>query len=67
MKAKLSQGGCMLIALVLAWLAFAWPCLAADRYWVGMTGDYWDNAADWSLTDGGPGGAGQPWPGITST
>jgi len=30
-----------------------------DYYWVGGTGD-WENAANWSLTSGGAGGAGIP-------
>lgn len=32
----------------------------ADRYWVGASGGFWDNAANWSTTSGGAGGAGQP-------
>jgi len=32
---------------------------AADRYWVGGSGDWFD-PANWSATAGGPGGAGVP-------
>lgn len=31
-----------------------------QRYWVSTTGGNWSNAANWSLTSGGPGGAGAP-------
>lgn len=32
----------------------------ADRYWVGASGGSWTNGANWSLTEGGAGGAGAP-------
>ena len=60
MKAKVSRGGLALIALVMAWLAFAGSSRAADKYWIGDNGGYWDNSANWSSNDGGSGGAGQP-------
>lgn len=31
-----------------------------DRYWVGASGGSWSAAANWSLTNGGAGGAGSP-------
>ena len=41
-------------------LAVLGPAVArADLYWVGGSGP-WADAANWSLTDGGPGGAGVP-------
>ena len=60
MKAKLSRGRLALFALVMLSLALAGPARATDRYWIGSTGGYWDNSANWSLPDGGLGGAGQP-------
>ncbi len=46
--------------VVLAWIClFSAPAQAVDKYWVG--GDsWWDYSSNWSLTPGGPGGAGQP-------
>ena len=64
MKAKVSRGGLALIALVMAWLAFAGSSRAADKYWIGDNGGYWDNSANWSSNDGGSGGAGQPLAGV---
>ncbi len=40
--------------------ALAAPALAADRFWVGPDGASWSDGANWSLTLGGPGGAGVP-------
>lgn len=37
------------------------PALAADIYWVGETG-VWDDTNNWSLSEGGPGGADVPGP-----
>ncbi|MBL7919894.1 MAG: T9SS type A sorting domain-containing protein [Bacteroidia bacterium] len=33
---------------------------SAQRYWVSATGGLWSNAANWSATSGGTGGAGSP-------
>jgi len=60
MKAKVSRGKLVLMALLLVSLTLAVSAGADDRYWVGSNGGYWDNSANWSLTDGGPGDAGQP-------
>lgn len=35
-------------------------CSFAQRYWVSTTGGLWSNAANWSTTSGGAGGAGAP-------
>ena len=50
----------MLISL---WL-FVTPFIthAEDKYWVGGSGS-WDDPNNWSVTEGGPGGAGPPAPG----
>ncbi|MCC7146255.1 MAG: hypothetical protein IT443_07390 [Phycisphaeraceae bacterium] len=49
----------LLIISILVLLFPAPPALAADRYWVGGSGD-WSDPANWSATAGGPGGAGVP-------
>jgi hypothetical protein len=36
------------------------PTLATDRYYVGPDNGLWSDPNNWSLTDGGPGGAGAP-------
>ena len=60
MQAKVFRSGFALTALLLAWFMLSGPARAADKYWIGSgTGD-WDNSSNWSLTDGGSGGAGQP-------
>ncbi|MCC7406869.1 MAG: hypothetical protein IT442_02280, partial [Phycisphaeraceae bacterium] len=48
------------LVIVTSWCFFqVQPTLAADRYWVGGSGD-WSDPANWSATAGGPGGAGVP-------
>ena len=48
-------------AVFMALLLFqAAPARAADRYWIAGGTDWWNDAAAWSLTSGGAGGAGQP-------
>lgn len=49
--------GFLTAAAVLLVLASA--ALAEDRYWVGLSGDWFD-PANWSAIAGGPGGAGVP-------
>jgi hypothetical protein len=39
--------------------------LASDRYYVGPDNGLWSDPNNWSLTDGGPGGAGPP-PGVAN-
>src|SRR4051812_8635146 len=41
-------------------LVLAVQCAAAERYFVGPTGGSWSDPANWSETDGGPGGASGP-------
>ncbi|MCC7408328.1 MAG: hypothetical protein IT442_09660, partial [Phycisphaeraceae bacterium] len=48
-----------LVIIASCWIFQARPTLAADRYWVGGSGD-WSDPANWSATAGGPGGAGVP-------
>ncbi|MCC7205587.1 MAG: hypothetical protein IT441_10940, partial [Phycisphaeraceae bacterium] len=48
-----------LVVIACCWLFQARPTLAADRYWVGGSGD-WSDPANWSATAGGLGGAGAP-------
>ena len=61
MKAKISRFRRVLIALFfVSWCMLPGPAQAADKYWVGGDAGYWDDSANWSLSDGGPGGAGQP-------
>jgi hypothetical protein len=36
------------------------PTFATDRYYVGPDNGLWSSPNNWSLTDGGPGGAGPP-------
>ena len=45
------------LVLLMAWTVV--PALAQTRYWTGGHGD-WSDADHWSLTSGGPGGAGAP-------
>jgi gliding motility-associated-like protein len=45
------------LVLLMAWAVA--PALAQTRYWTGGHGD-WSDAAHWSLSPGGPGGAGAP-------
>lgn len=40
-------------------LLFIQPTFS-QRYWVSVSGGNWSNAANWSTTSGGPGGAGAP-------
>lgn len=40
-------------------LLFSHPAFS-QRYWVSVTGGNWSNAANWSTTSGGTGGAGAP-------
>jgi len=42
------------------WLIATKPSLAADFYWVGDTGTWDNNVANWSDTEGGAGGFGPP-------
>ena len=49
------------ILAVLFWVALAHPRLhGADRYWIATNGGAFNNAANWSLTSGGVGGASVP-------
>ncbi|MEZ4936371.1 MAG: hypothetical protein R2799_02120 [Crocinitomicaceae bacterium] len=45
--------------LLLAFI-FIGNLLAADRYWIAGGGSNWNNTANWSLTNGGAGGASVP-------
>src|SRR2546423_9437803 len=44
-----------------------WNRALADRYYVGPANGNWNNAANWSTTSGGAGGAGVPSPGTGQT
>ena len=46
--------------MVLLFGLWATPGAAADKYWVGPPGGWWDMGTNWSTTPGGAGGAGQP-------
>ena len=41
-------------------LCFSISATAANRFWVASTASNWNNAANWSATSGGAGGAGVP-------
>lgn len=41
-------------------ILFLFITTQAQRFWVATTGGLWSNAANWSATSGGPGGAGLP-------
>src|SRR5947208_3502010 len=43
------------------------PTARGDRYYVGPANGNWNNAANWSTTFGGSGGAGVPDPGTGTT
>jgi hypothetical protein len=63
MSAQREQGRrrrCRQAVLSLAVATVPLPALAADRYWVGGGAFVWPAAINWSTTQGGPGGAGQP-------
>ncbi|HEX2533875.1 MAG TPA: hypothetical protein VHK69_09075, partial [Chitinophagaceae bacterium] len=46
--------------LLLCFISVAFSSAAADRYWVASGAASWNNAANWSATSGGPGGASVP-------
>jgi hypothetical protein len=48
----------LIILLFLQTVVFT--SIAQNRYWVGASGGNWSTAANWSLTNGGAGGAGAP-------
>jgi hypothetical protein len=54
-------GGSRMVLAVVALLGASERAFAAtDFFWVGPSGGNWSNPANWSLTAGGPGGAGVP-------
>jgi hypothetical protein len=56
MRSRLPRARAVLFLAVAAYPGALW----ADRYYVGPANGSWNNAANWSTTLGGPGGAGVP-------
>jgi hypothetical protein len=57
---NLSMKKCILVLFISFIAGFSGSLFAQNRFWVASSAANWNNAANWSATSGGPGGASIP-------